>query len=115
MHEFPVETRGESAVVRPSGPGGSGVSLFGGMEESFAAALRAACGMRKSRIVVDFSRTEWLSSAAIRYLLLYGRVQSAHGGDLVFSHVSEGLLAPMRECHLTDLYEVHESNAAACI
>lgn len=66
-----------------------------------------------TRIICDFSATEYISSAGLRVLLSALKRISKLGGRLLFCNLKPGVLEILNMVGFTSLFEIYESKEAA--
>ncbi|NLX04551.1 MAG: STAS domain-containing protein [Phycisphaerae bacterium] len=68
---------------------------------------------RPTRLVLDFDRVTYISTAGIRMLLNVLRQLRSHGGELCLSNLSEIIRTTLEITHLTSVFRIFDDRKAA--
>jgi anti-anti-sigma factor len=105
--EIHEEKQGGAAVVVPDG------RVDSGSAPELEAHLLGHVGAGETRLVVDFTSVEYISSAGLRVLLMLAKKLQSTGGRLVLCAMPESVRLVFELAGFLPIFEIEETRDAA--
>ena len=105
--EFQKEQAGGALILRPIG------RITSGNANDFELALNNQLDAGSTRIVLDLSKVETISSAGLRVVLIIGKRLTGKQGRLVLSSMRPAVLEVLQISGFLALFQVYPNNSQA--